>query len=118
VSDHYNKKHTFEDQYRYIYFNHMNLAMKTSYNMKTKSADLDRATLKILNELHAEFKKSTDNSSEVLVRTANDRWIVARKSDQREFYVLFESKTAHLIEINDEVKKLSTTYFGNIFLEN
>ena len=63
------------------------------------------------------FRRSPQNVGEVMVRTTNDRWIVGRKSDQREFYVIFDNKNAHLIEINEEVKKLGSTYFQNIFLE-
>jgi hypothetical protein len=38
--------------------------------------------------------------SEVLIRNQEDQWVVGRKSDQREFYVIFEHKNSHLIEIN------------------
>jgi len=51
------------------------------------------------------------------VGTQNDGWVVGRKSDQREFYVIFDQKSAHLIEINEEVKKLRSTYFNNIFID-
>jgi len=113
--DHYLKKQGGEEQYRYIYFNHMNFALKTS--LKEKGAAVPRETMKMLNEIHSDFEKSPENISEVLIRTQNDRWIVGRKSDQREFYVIFDHKNSHLIEINEEVRKLSTTYFGNIFID-
>jgi len=93
----------------------MNFALKTS--LKDKSQSIPRETMKMLNDLHADFEKSPENISEVLVRTQNDRWVVGRKSDQREFYVIFDQKNAHLIEINEEVKKLSSTYFNNIFID-
>ena len=35
-----------------------------------------------------------------MVRTQDDGWIVGRKSDQREFYVIFEQKNANLLEVN------------------
>ena len=74
-----------------------------------------------------------------MVRTQDDGWIVGRKSDQREFYVIFDQKNANLLEVNgmksppfqnwsrrdahhlsalaEEVRKLSSTYFNNIFIE-
>jgi hypothetical protein len=77
-----------------------------------------------------------------MVRTQNDGWVVGRKSDQREFYVIFDQKNANLLEINgsfcvpcvrrvrlavrdpltmcartDEVRKLCSTYFNNIFID-
>lgn len=76
------------------------------------------------------------------MRTQNDGWVVGRKSDQREFYVIFDQKNANLLEINgsfyvpcvrrvrlgvcdpltmcartDEVRKLCSTYFNNIFID-
>jgi len=115
LGDHYLRKHGMEEQYRYIYFNHMNLAMKTS--LKQRGADLTKETLRLLNEIHTDFEKNIENPSEVLIRTQSDRWVVGRKSDQREFYVVFDTKNANLLEINEEVKKLSTTYFNNIFID-
>jgi hypothetical protein len=80
--------------------------------------------------------------TELMVRTQNDGWVVGRKSDQREFYVIFDQKNANLLEINgsssdssssrvrlgvcdpltmcartDEVRKLCSTYFNNIFID-
>jgi len=43
--------------------------------------------------------------------------LLEKKSDQREFYVIFEQKNANLLEVNEEVRKLSSTYFNNIFIE-
>jgi hypothetical protein len=55
LEDHYLKKHSFEDQYRYVYFNHMNFALKTS--IKEKGAAIPRDTMKMLNDIHADFEK-------------------------------------------------------------
>jgi len=115
LAENYSRKHG-EDQYRYVYFNHMNLAMKTS--LKQRGADLPKETMKMLNEMHADFEKQQPSlPSEVLIRTSADRWLVGRKSDQREFYVFFDSKNANLLEINEEVKKLTSTYFNTIFID-
>jgi len=40
--------------------------------------------------------------SEVIVRTAEDTWIVGKKSDQRELFVIFDQKNANLMDINSE----------------
>lgn len=98
LEENYMKKQGNEDQYKYIYFNHMNFALKTS--IKDKGLGIARDTMKMLNDIHSDFEKSPENISEVLVRTQNDKWVVGRKSDQREFYVIFDNKNSHLIEIN------------------
>eukprot|EP01118_Nematostelium_gracile_P018295 TRINITY_DN8091_c0_g1_i1.p1 TRINITY_DN8091_c0_g1~~TRINITY_DN8091_c0_g1_i1.p1 ORF type:complete len:444 (-),score=113.32 TRINITY_DN8091_c0_g1_i1:1241-2572(-) len=115
LNDHYQKKQNAEESYRYIYFNHMNCALKTP--LKEKGSTIPRETMKMLNDIHADFEKSPEKVSEMLIRTQNDRWVVGKKSDQRELYVIFDHKNSHLIEINDEVRKLCNTYFSNIFMD-
>ena len=36
------------------------------------------------------------------MKTISDCWVVGKKSDQREFYVVINQKNANLIEINGE----------------
>ncbi|KAL6054761.1 vacuolar fusion protein ccz1, variant 2 [Balamuthia mandrillaris] len=98
LGDHWDRKQGYADEYRYIYFNHMNLALKTS--LRNKGAEISREHMKILNDMHADFEKSTDDISELMARTQSDGWIIGRKSDQREFYVLFDNRNANLLEIN------------------
>jgi len=104
------KKNTFDEGFRYLYFNHMNLALKSSIERDSLSPD----TIRILNKMHNDFENSPQ-LSEILI--SNEGWIVGRKSDQREFYILFDEKNANLLEINDEVKKLSAIYFRDIFID-
>lgn len=54
LEDHYAKKHNFEDQYKYVYFNHMNFALKTS--MKEKGIGVRRDSMKMLNDIHTDFE--------------------------------------------------------------
>lgn len=118
LSFHYTSKQSASEEYRYLYFNHMNLAMKTS--LSEKISVLPLPTINLLNQMHQDFERSPESISEVVVNTLNDDWIVGRKSDQRELYVLFESQNFsnnNIIHIEDKVKKLNSTYFGNIFLD-
>lgn len=50
-----------EDQYRYIYFNHMNFAMKTV--LKQKGAELPKETLKLLGEIHNDFETQVPSNT-------------------------------------------------------
>ena len=45
-----------EDHYRFLYFNHMNLALKTSLNVK--SAPLTMETIKLIRSIHHDFQMS------------------------------------------------------------
>lgn len=41
-----------------------------------------------------------DEDGETVMKTLTDCWVVGKKSDQREFYVVLNQKNANLIEIN------------------
>ena len=49
------------------------------------------------------------------MKTCSDCWVVGKKSDQREFYVVINQHNASLIEINEEVKRLCASHFNSIF---
>ena len=40
---------------------------------------------------------------ETIVKTCTDSWVVAKKSDQREVYVIINQRNANLIEINGAI---------------
>ena len=79
----------------------MNLALKTS--LKQKGAAITNDTMVVLNQMHNDFERSTDIITDVMVRTTNDRWIVGKKADQREVYVIFEDKKKPLVEIQGKL---------------
>lgn len=92
----------------------------------------------MLNQLHADFERSSESVLEVMVRLASDVWVVGRKADAREFFVMIDNTNANLSEVtgalylsdkkkswrppashasSEEVRKLSHTHFNNIFLD-
>ncbi|XP_005998421.1 vacuolar fusion protein CCZ1 homolog isoform X1 [Latimeria chalumnae] len=107
-----------EPQFKYIYFNHMNLAEKSTIHMrKTASISLTSVhpdLMKILGDINSDFSR-VDDDEEIIVKAMSDYWVVGKKSDQRELYVILNQKNANLIEVNEEVKKLCATQFSNIF---
>uniref|UniRef100_A0A7M4EBB9 CCZ1 homolog, vacuolar protein trafficking and biosis associated n=1 Tax=Crocodylus porosus TaxID=8502 RepID=A0A7M4EBB9_CROPO len=107
-----------EPQFKFIYFNHMNLAEKSTVHMrKTPSISLTSVhpdLMKILGDINSDFTR-VDEDEEIIVKAMSDYWVVGKKSDQRELYVILNQKNANLIEVNEEVKKLCATQFNNIF---
>uniref|UniRef100_U3BAR2 Vacuolar fusion protein CCZ1 homolog n=1 Tax=Callithrix jacchus TaxID=9483 RepID=U3BAR2_CALJA len=107
-----------EPQFKFIYFNHMNLAEKSTVHMrKTPSVSLTSVhpdLMKILGDINSDFTR-VDEDEEIIVKAMSDYWVVGKKSDRRELYVIFNQKNANLIEVNEEVKKLCATQFNNIF---
>ncbi|XP_077980451.1 vacuolar fusion protein CCZ1 homolog [Glandiceps talaboti] len=117
ISEQYSKRASLpsDQQFKYIYFNHMNLAQKTTiHNRKTLSAIISPEIVRLLADINASFAK-TEDDAETVMKTVTDCWVVGKKSDQREFYVVINQKNANLIEINEEVKRLCSTHFNNIF---
>ncbi|KAI0215152.1 hypothetical protein LSAT2_032794 [Lamellibrachia satsuma] len=124
IAEHYSKRTktdvSGEPQFKYVYFNHMNLAMKTTLhadNAKMAAANVSPELLRIICDLNHDLSSidSTDDG-EMFVKSCGDSWVVGKKSDQREFYVVINQKNANLIEINEEVKRLCATHFNNIFI--
>ncbi|MCI4384193.1 hypothetical protein PGIGA_G00036010 [Pangasianodon gigas] len=107
-----------EPQFKFIYFNHMNLAEKSTIHMrKTASVCLTSVhpdLMKILGDINSDFAR-VDADEEIIVKAMTDYWVVGKKSDQRELYVILNQKNANLIEVNEEVKRLCATQFNNIF---
>jgi hypothetical protein len=123
IGDQQAKRHanTFEVQYKYLYFNHMNLAQKSSFMDLPKKAGVPVVStispeyIQYLTDMHSDFNTESDQDSEIVLKTEGDCWVVGRQSDQREFFVILNQKNANLIEINEEIRRLSLTHFGNIF---
>ncbi|KAL5018025.1 hypothetical protein ScPMuIL_003747 [Solemya velum] len=119
IGDQYSKRPASltDPVYRYVYFNHMNLAQKTTVHVDNKKAagvNIPQDTLRLLSDISSDHSKNQQDC-ETIVKTLTDCWVVGKKSDQREFYVIINQKNANLIEINEEVKRLCAANFNSIF---
>ncbi|KAH0631947.1 hypothetical protein JD844_019859, partial [Phrynosoma platyrhinos] len=104
-----------EPQFKFIYFNHMNLAEKSTIHMRrTPSISLTSVhpdLMKILGDINSDFTR-VDDDEEIIVKAMSDYWIVGKKSDQRELYVILNQKNANLIEVNG--KELGKNLFQGL----
>lgn len=98
--------------FRYVYHNHMNLATKTTLHGNTTT--IPPEVMKTIADMHQDIKKC--NSSELVVKTSHDHWVVGRSGDGREFYVVICHKNANLVEVTDEVNRMCSSHFSNIFM--
>lgn len=46
------------------------------------------------------LSRRVDEDEEIIVKAMTDYWVVGKKSDQRELYVILNQKNANLIEVN------------------
>ncbi|KAK2714344.1 vacuolar fusion protein CCZ1 homolog [Artemia franciscana] len=107
-----------EQEVKFIYFNKLNLACKSTLSLLSAEAlkNSNGLTQDIISlaDLHCSLKKL--DQGELIARTQGDTWIIGRKSDNREFFIILQEKNYNLIDVEDEVRRLCNTQFSNIFL--
>lgn len=108
ISENLILSHEYDEMFKYIYYNHMNLSIKTSIKKNTKEV------LEVLASIKNDFKMSREGLKEVYVRPRKDLWIVAYSFGEREFYQIFENKQNSLIEINEHFRKAKKLFSGKI----
>ncbi|XP_054714280.1 vacuolar fusion protein CCZ1 homolog [Uloborus diversus] len=102
----------------YMYFNHMNLAEKTTIHADMKKSGhslVSSDIMKLFADVYSDLSKMKD-FGEIMGKTVSDCWIAGKLSDERELYVVVQQKNANIVEVNEELKKLSTSQFQNIFI--
>ncbi|GIX67544.1 vacuolar fusion protein CCZ1 homolog [Caerostris darwini] len=107
-----------QSKFMYMYFNHMNLAEKTTMHADKKCtghALIPSDIMKLFGDFYTDLSKMKD-SGEIIGKTVTDCWVVGKLSDERELYVILQQKNANIVEVNDELKKLSASNFQSIFI--
>ncbi|KAH1011853.1 hypothetical protein HUJ04_001133 [Dendroctonus ponderosae] len=106
-----------ESSPKFIYFNKLNLACKSTVHLDNKhtgnvacSADSLRIMADMKNTSHF-----LGPSGENIVKTTNDYWVFSKTSNLREFYIVLQQKSASLISISEEVKRLCESELEGIF---
>lgn len=87
---------------KFIYFNKLNLAYKSTAhldNKQTGNLSCNKDSIKIMADMN-QRRNIIGHVGETIVKTMNDYWIVGKISNFREFYVALQQKNASLIEIN------------------
>ena len=110
-----------DDPHQYLYFNRLNLAVKSSIGVagpklsSVGALPLSNRFNAILSRMHADLGQG--DVREVALKTASDGWLVGRLSGSREFYMLFDAKYTNFSEVHREVVALGAVHFSNIFLD-
>ncbi|KAI9096075.1 hypothetical protein DFS34DRAFT_650793 [Phlyctochytrium arcticum] len=101
-----------EQHFRYLYFNSSTLSFKSSIS-RHKTTQLTPDLIHCLNNMHEDFlSMSADGElTELnLQTTLSDAWVVGRRNNSREFYMVFPKSEASVVDIDDDVEKFSTAY--------
>lgn len=103
----------------------MNFAQKSSVHSERKIGfQVPSALLRLITDLHGDLLhyptlgtpyRGISGNGEMVAKTSDDWWVVGKNWDDREFYVILNQKSANLIQISEEVKKLCGIQLQNIF---
>ena len=137
--------HNPQTNWKYLYFNHMNLAQKTSLHGAGSAASTSTSgvggagavgswgwdekdsssssssspsvaeILGLLSDINTDLGRMEGSDGESIVKTYRDQWVVGKKSDEREVYVVINQRNSNLIEINEQLKTICNSHFNNIF---
>lgn len=106
-----------ENSPRFIYFNKMNLAYKSTVhldNKQTGNLACNKESVRIMADMNSK-NSLLGQCGETIVKTMNDYWVVSKTSNAREFYIALQQKNASLIDVSAEVKKLCDSELKGIF---
>lgn len=93
-----------ENSPRFIYFNKMNLAYKSTVhldNKQTGNLACNKESVRIIGDMNSK-NSLLGQCGETIVKTMNDYWVVGKTSNAREFYIALQQKNASLIDVSGE----------------
>ncbi|CAG8788728.1 2732_t:CDS:2, partial [Racocetra persica] len=114
-----------DKEYRYVFFNKLNLAIKSSLypftasngTSSSKGLTITSEMAHALCDLHEDLEKDP-HLTEIYTRSTTNFWIVGKRSDGRVLYVVVPKKEVSLMEVEDDVRKLSNLYFSGLYVDN
>ncbi|KAK0178558.1 hypothetical protein PV327_007436 [Microctonus hyperodae] len=101
---------------KYLYFNKLNLAYKSTIHLDNKHSSVltTPEILRIITDINTDTNILKEEG-EIVIKTMSEYWIVEKLSNLREFFVIIQQKNANIIEIHDEVIRLCEKQLKNIF---
>ncbi|KAG0317518.1 vacuolar fusion protein ccz1 [Dissophora globulifera] len=100
---------------RFLYFNKMTLAIKAHLGSMTgKGGGITIGSDMALSllDIKQDFDRMPD-AMEITTRSPANHWIVGKRFEDREVYMIVSRKDSTLVEVEDEVRKLTSLYFSN-----
>jgi len=116
-----------EDEYRFVYYNSCNHALRLSSQTgmsrsllggtrSTPSAGLKPADRVALCPIHAALADSRLKCREISWKSADRGWICAKKHREREFYLLLDGNSMSLSKCQEACARFASIHFSNIFM--
>lgn len=101
---------------KHFFFNRETLAVESSCHVvhggKT-SRVIPKDIAHVFNDVAGEKPTLCYYDEEIINKVQNDYWVATKKTNQKELYVVVNSKNANLIGINDDIRRMSH-HFDNL----
>nr|CAG4651923.1 EOG090X084E [Triops cancriformis] len=105
--------------FRFLYFNRLNLSGRSTLHFAGLNGKKNSVLSSVPDYMNTIADLSADaerhGHGETIVKTSSDCWIMSRIADQRELFVVLNQKKANLTDVHEEVRRLCSTNFNNIF---
>lgn len=115
-----------EDEYRFVYYNHTNHALRLSNQAsisrsllggsRVASAGPKPTERAFLAPLRATLADPKMKCREVSWKSADRGWVCAKRWCEREFYLLLDGTSTSLSRCQDECARFASIHFSNIFM--
>jgi len=117
-----------EDEYRFVYYNHTNHAVRLSSQPAVSRSLLGGsrpaagssgprpAERALLCPLHAALADPRLRCREVSWKSADRGWVCAKRWREREFYLLLDGASTSLSRCQEECARFASIHFSNIFM--
>eukprot|EP00931_Biecheleriopsis_adriatica_P056338 TRINITY_DN33385_c0_g1_i1.p1 TRINITY_DN33385_c0_g1~~TRINITY_DN33385_c0_g1_i1.p1 ORF type:complete len:514 (-),score=86.41 TRINITY_DN33385_c0_g1_i1:163-1473(-) len=115
-----------EDEYRFVYYNHTNHALRLSNQSSTTRSLLGGSRVMssgpkpgergLLTPLHATLADTRLKCREVSWKSADRGWVCAKRWREREFYLLLDGNSTSLTRCQEECARFASIHFSNIFM--
>lgn len=102
---------------KYLYFNKLNLAYKSTIHLDNRRCSNVLTTpevLRVITDIYSDTNKLKE-AGEIVIKTMSDYWVIGKLANLREFFVVIQQKSASIIEIEEEVKRLCEKQLKSIF---
>jgi len=125
VASQYTQVMEHEDEYRFVYYNHTNHALRLSNNthnsrswmgMRSGGSGLKTSERVALCPLHATLADPRLKCREVSWKSADRGWICAKRWREREFFLLLDGSSMNLSKCQEECARFAQIHFSNIFM--
>lgn len=126
IASQYTQVMEHEDEYRFLYYNHTNAALRLSNNthnsrfllggMRSSGSGLKPNERAHLCPLHSTLADPSLKCREVSWKSADRGWICAKRWREREFYLLLDGSSMTLSKCQEECARFASIHFSNIFM--